>query len=356
MEKMKNRAYDIGSIFEIEDTQMEGTLLPENCGRQYFSMCREILQQIARKYNESNRVVLIPSYTCGTVIKPFEAEGWNISHYPIGCDLRINVKKLRQIAFEIKPAIIIAHPYYGAEFNKDEEVALLEIKSHINNILVIDGTQIALTRNRLNFADYYTTSLRKWIAIPDGAFVEPELGASSGSVNDAYLIRQLEAMRLRYEYVMTGDTDIKERSRILNKEAIKELQGYDVSHAMSDFSSKSLSKANWEEIEKIRKNNFICLSKGLSGKKTIRTIYDESDLTTAPLYFPIYCEERTLVQNTLAEHRIYAPILWPMYNETYLIDDDTSYIYQHLLAIPVDQRYNADDMQEIIEVLNTISA
>lgn len=352
---MKDRAYDIGSIFEIEDTQIEGALLTEITGRQYFSMCREILQQIARKYNESNRVVLIPSYTCGTVIKPFEAEGWNITYYPIGCDLRIKVDKLRQIAFATKPAIIIAHPYYGAEFNKVEESTLLEIKSHINNILVIDGTQIALTSKRLDFADYYTASIRKWIAIPDGAFVEPELEISSGSVNDAYLSLQLEAMRLRYEYVMTGETDIKERSRVLNKEAIKELQGYDVSHAMSAFSCKSMAKTNWEEIEKVRKSNFLCLFKGLSGKQTIRTIYDESDLTTAPLYFPIYCDDRISVQNTLAEHRIYAPVLWPMYNETLLIDDDASYIYQHLLAIPVDQRYTTGDMQEIIEVLNTIA-
>lgn len=352
---MRKRAYDIGSIFEIKDTQLEGTLLPEITGRQYFSMCREILQQIARKYNESNRVVLIPSYTCGTVIKPFEVEGWNVSYYSIGRDLRINTDSLKQKALAITPAIIVVHPFYGAEFNAEEIAALFEIKKRIDTILVADGTQVALSDKRLDCVDYYVTSIRKWIAIPDGAFVEPNIGIVPRMINETYLSLQLEAMKQRYEYVMTGEMEIKERSRVLNKEAIKELQGYDAPHAISDFASKSLTNANWVEIEQTRKNNFLCLSKGLSNKKMIQTIYDETDLTTAPLYFPIYCDDRVLVQNKLAEHRIYAPVLWPMYNETLLIDDDASYIYQHLLAIPVDQRYNADDMQEIIEVLNTIS-
>ena len=45
-------------------------------------------------------------------------------------------------------------------------------------------------------------------------------------------------------------------------------------------------------------------------------------------------------------------MLWPIgkQNENDLSEEEY-YLFHHLLAIPVDQRYNLDDMRRIVQVL-----
>ena len=76
------------------------------------------------------------------------------------------------------------------------------------------------------------------------------------------------------------------------------------------------------------------------------------EVTTAPLYFTIYVQDRPALQRVLAQEAIYAPVIWPVEDERVLIDNDVKYIYDHLLAIPCDQRYDTEDMQRIVTIIN----
>ena len=73
---------------------------------------------------------------------------------------------------------------------------------------------------------------------------------------------------------------------------------------------------------------------------------------TAPLYFPIYAKDREDLQKFLAQRCIYAPLLWPIgeENEPHLSETE-HYIYEHILALPMDQRYDRSDMKRIANVL-----
>jgi hypothetical protein len=75
-------------------------------------------------------------------------------------------------------------------------------------------------------------------------------------------------------------------------------------------------------------------------------------VTTAPLYFTLYVKERARLQKLLSLNSIYAPVLWPVEDERVLITEDIKFIFNHLLAIPCDQRYDQDDMQRVAEVIN----
>ena len=75
-------------------------------------------------------------------------------------------------------------------------------------------------------------------------------------------------------------------------------------------------------------------------------------VTNAPLYFPIYVKDRPGIQKQLAQKHIYAPVLWPVNTREILIDETIEYLFDHLLAIPCDQRYDEKDMEKIISVLN----
>ena len=76
------------------------------------------------------------------------------------------------------------------------------------------------------------------------------------------------------------------------------------------------------------------------------------EVTTAPLYFVIYVQDRNELQTSLAAEHIYAPVIWPVPNEEVLINETVKSIYETVLAIPVDQRYNEADMKKIIEIIN----
>ena len=90
--------YDIGSIFPLykEDMMIPTMYNDINVGKSriVFSLCREAMFAIALKYKESKKSVLIPAYTCQTVIDPFIELGWTVHFYNIEKTLRIDLEDL----------------------------------------------------------------------------------------------------------------------------------------------------------------------------------------------------------------------------------------------------------------------
>lgn len=339
---------EIGSIFPIYSTDCGGEK-PLQTNRVYMSLCREALLHIAKR-SYANKVVLMPAYTCNTVYLPFLQEGWTLGFYSIKRELRIDTNSLEQSVQVYRPSVVIAHPYFGYDFNQEEVSAL----SHISNdcCLVIDNTQCAFTRQRYDFADYTVTSLRKWGAIPDGAYMESQSRISCSCENDAFVHLQKKAMELRGVYFQTEDAELKSESIQLNKEAESSICSNIQEHAMSGFSQGRYAGWNIDAICQRRIANYIYLHEHISGIEGVKPVrIDISGLTTAPLYFPVYCDDRTAIQKCLAEHAIYCPVIWPVDDEFVLIDKDVRYIYDHILCLVVDQRYDEEDMQHIIDVI-----
>ena len=72
----------------------------------------------------------------------------------------------------------------------------------------------------------------------------------------------------------------------------------------------------------------------------------------APLYLPVYMENRDSLQQYLREHDIYVPVLWPIGKENQdYIHEDEQFIFEHIAAIPMDQRYGKEEMKRIIDVI-----
>ena len=59
-----------------------------------------------------------------------------------------------------------------------------------------------------------------------------------------------------------------------------------------------------------------------------------------------------MLQQFLAQHHIYATVIWACPKEfENKINDEARYIYDHILCFHIDQRYNTEDMEYIVEVL-----
>ena len=71
---------DIGSIFPLSDKEIQTIVkeVPFFDGNLYrFSLCREALLVIAQRERTEGSKVLIPSYSCDTVIIPFLETQWD---------------------------------------------------------------------------------------------------------------------------------------------------------------------------------------------------------------------------------------------------------------------------------------
>jgi len=349
---------DIGSIFPLyqEDLHTRQGSVVENENVIYFSLCREALYAVAQSLESTNKVVLMPAYTCDTVYQPFKQLGWTCVFYSINKDLTIDIKSLLMQFHSTNPSLVIAHPYFGMELDEEETNALWQLK-HEGTKLLIDNTQCIFSKEHLDFVDYYTGSYRKWFPIPDGGFLESKM--IDGVVrpteeNSVFVAVQEGAMYLRGEYFCSENEDVKALSIHLNKTAVSQALGPIALHKMSDFSLQRYFLQDFRQNQESRMVNYRYLYNHLKHNLVSFVCEDIDRVTSAPLYFPIYTDERSEIQRHLAAQHIYLPIIWPAGVDESRLDENINFIYNHILCIPIDQRYTTDDMARIVEKINSL--
>ena len=123
-----------------------------------------------------------------------------------------------------------------------------------------------------------------------------------------------------------------------------------------------------------RSGNYYYLSERMKGKKQFWPILPEKEAVkgkelgrtgreelkkgeggagTAPLYLAVYALDRDRLQRFLTEHNIYAPVLWPVGKENEgCLTEDEKYIFGHMLALPMDQRYGRKEMEHMADILD----
>ena len=70
--------------------------------------------------------------------------------------------------------------------------------------------------------------------------------------------------------------------------------------------------------------------------------------------YPLYLPNGAEIRKKLQAHKIFIPILWPA---VFNICDEGELEYnmaKNILPIPVDQRYTIDDMNYIVNILETM--
>ena len=75
----------------------------------------------------------------------------------------------------------------------------------------------------------------------------------------------------------------------------------------------------------------------------------EHSLAGAPFSLPILVDNRDEVQRRLAQVGVYAPVLWPICMDAQIICPISKMMSEHILSIPIDQRYDWNDIEVIAE-------
>ena len=304
------------------------------------------------KEQTTNKVALLPAYTCESVIEPFTKNGFSVEFFSVKKDLTPDYEEIKEKIQNLQPSVFLFHRYFGFDTTPkiDEIVALCRE----NKIFVIeDRTQCLYSDIPFSDADFFVGSIRKWCEVPDGGFVVFRNGTIENKPQEADTNHEkikLLASYEKYEYLYNGKGEKKAFLEKFN-EAEELLEQQDKLYSISDVSKAIQSSLDTDEIKKARKENYTTLYDGLMCIDGVDMLMGALPQNVTPLYMPIIVEDRQSVQLHLRENFIYAPVIWPKAEAITSLNEETQYLYDHMLCIPVDQRYTKEDMKKIIDCL-----
>lgn len=348
---------EYGSNFEMPRVAGEGNGKElKNSGNTFYLRCaREAFYLIGK--NESERgvkTVFMPSLCCKSMVQSFEQLCFDVKYYRLTDELKIDYSYLESILEDNSLLVVIN--YHGINsFNAD---MIKKIIGERNVKVIQDCTQHIFTDSMYDSADYRVGSIRKWVSIPDGAFLtvltEPGLKAELiREDDDPFVLQSLEAMREKSEYLSTGNAELKKKYRSKNAFCMDYLKGKVKPHGISKSAVKIYrDDINTESVIKKRRENYTYLKNSLSEMNSGLLKYAKEQY--CPLCLPIVTDNRNEVQKRLAEKNVFCQVLWPVPAQAGDICENSLWFSEHMLAVPCDQRYSIEDMKYISSAIKEV--
>lgn len=322
----------------------------ETLGREvlYLQSGREALLLAALSVcNKEKKTILFPSYCCWSMSAPFKNSGWNLAYYRLNEDLTVNLEFLANLLETVEADAILTMNFYGSACT-DEAVTLAKSK----NVVVIEDFSHCTFSFKQIFnpdVDVYVSSIRKSVGVSDGAVLLSKEAMKTelmGNGSPEFSDRRFDAQKSKWEYLFSKDIASKNIFLSEIRECEDVLNDFSIVEPISHRAKQMLSLINGNSIAYARRQNMKHLMERLAGNvRMVRGL--ERCLEGAPFSLPILVENRDCVQKQLAEAGVYAPVLWPISEEAASVCPVSKVISEQMLSIPIDQRYNWDDIEDI---------
>lgn len=353
---------EIGSEFWLSNIPIEhiegspdwinawGNNILTSSGRGAISL---MLKQVEDKV--ISKTVLLPVYTCESVILPFIKKGYTCYFYDINDNLKPNIENINNFLGK-QIGIFLHMGYFGFPTNNNLYSCISQLKRK-GTIIVEDLTHTLFsTYKRYTENDYYIVSLRKWTGLLSGGF----LASKSNSVQSCLDVQidfsdiRKEALLLKGEYIKSNNQELKQKFLLMFNNAENILDNDFSPYSIDRISNTIINKLDKDELIKKRKENYIFLLKFLRNIKGIDVVFDKIPDGICPLFFPVYInKEREKFRNILTKESIYCPIHWAIPKQIDILNYPLSKkIYDSILSIPCDQRYTKKDMKRITNIIN----
>jgi len=321
----------------------------------YFRAGRDALGAAAECISSSDAVILLPAYCCESMVLPFETRGWIVKFYPLNNDFSVNEKELIGLCEKHKVKAVLLMNFFG--ISPVSSIAST-IKEYSDEIIIIeDFTHTLFSDDNLSDKniDFKISSIRKWLGIPDGAVLltNSNYSLSIRRNDEKFLSLRKKGMALKFKYNLEKDTDLKERYLQILRDAEACLNDYSACYAISNVSINVLSSLDIEEIRQCRFTNFNHLLSLIINVPGVDLILKTAP-HSVPFSLPILVRNRDLIQRKFAERGLYAPVLWPLNTQCRNTCSFSSEISDTILSLPVDQRYDYEDIEEIGKIVRSV--
>ena len=345
---------EYGSIFETSSNRAftrEGSGFLQS-GWQLFRSGRDAMKALACA--AGRRRVLLPALCCESMIVPFAQSGYELAFYCLREDLRGDeadvLDKLRH------GDMLLYLPYFGILPFSDAFLEKLRASGK-NLLLVEDRTQdLIAPRPAGGFQpDAMVASLRKWAALPEGGVLQTALAPCPTGEDSAFGDRCRMAQEEKDRYLKDWDPGRKQAflAQFHGAEALLDEGGEPV--AMSARYRGTAASLDFGAIYDARRKNLLYLKarlEPLAAAGRLRFLGDSPE--NSALYLPILLEDRDRVQRAMAEEKIYCPVIWPEPAEAAGVCPVSHTVTEHMLALPVDQRYQEAEMDFFADTLEKI--
>lgn len=314
---------EIGGYIELDNynnPMLHEGALALNCGRN----CLAYLIR-ARKIKK----ILLPYFLCDSVRNLCEKEQVQVEYYN-------NDEQFLPIAtsFDDETWLYVVN-YYG-QLTSEQIKAIADKYDRV----IIDNAQAYFDMPVQGVDTLYTC--RKYFGVPDGAFLytdaslndELPLDESFGRMN--FLLGRYERTASEFygEYAANNHLFANEPLKRMSKLTYNLLHGID-----------------YEDVKQKRTENYMYLKNALDNINLIKPGNIEGAFA-----YPLLIENGAEVRKKLIEKKIYVPTLWPN-----VLNDTPPESIEHrfadnILPLPVDQRYEEEDMEYMVqEVLKCIN-
>lgn len=315
----------IGGFFELEIARGKSLYHSDALGLTTGRACLNFIL-----FKKRPNKVYIPYYCCDALFEPMIRNGIEYEFYSIDENLEICV--LPELNDD---EIIVYTDFFGIKSGYIDEL----IKVY-NIQLVIDNTHSFFKQNYQS-ENYSFTSARKYFGVPDGAFLYgPDISKGldferNNSISIAHNLFRLIGQTDQ------GYQEYLKYEKTLNSDILK----------ISLFSEKVLLTINYSEVIKIRNENFKIYQEKFSSVNELSINKSETDCFCYPLLL-----KKPIDKTKLLQGKIFIPSLWLDTNKR---DLSSKYNFEcklssELLPLPIDHRYNSEDIIRVITAIENI--
>ena len=315
------------------------------------SAIKYVLMDIEARTPKLKKVAVLPSFTCDTVFEPFLKTGYEVYYYPVNKDLTTTSEAIVDTVLVHDASIVLFHRYFGFNTLDGQIDRMCETLRKLGKYTIEDCTQCLYSDIPRSQSDYTIGSIRKWTGTPDGGFAvsrKDRFNQKPDQTDKTLEQAKVKASYYKYRFLFEYEGD-KGEMLAMYREAEDILDNQTEVFAISEMSARVQANLDTDNLISKRKENYKFLCQSLHGP--IKPLF-ELEKNVVPLYFPILVEDRISLQKHLVNNAIYAPVVWPKDEKQPTQCEGAENAYQHLLCIPIDQRYDADDMNRIVSVIN----
>lgn len=206
--------------------------------------------------------------------------------------------------------------------------------------VIIDNAQSYFQMPVENTDTLYTC--RKYFGVADGAFLYTDTKLNREIPQDESFER-MHFLLGRFEHSANEFySEYVANNKLFASEPTKQ---------MSRLTENLLRGIDYTSVAKKRQDNFVFLDVqfGNMNELKLKSVY-------GAFMYPLLIQNGAAVRKELQKERIYIPTLWPNVLEECPSNSLEYHYAADILPIPVDQRYEIEDMKYLVEVIKVVSS
>ena len=272
--------------------------------------------------------IYLPYFTCEVLLEPIRRLNVSYQFYSIDAELDPIIDFILDDS-----ACMLYTNYFGV---KTKTVKRL---STTQKNLIIDNAQAFYVAPIGGIDTFY--SCRKFFGVPDGAYLYTSSSKQLDLTIDSSVDRMSHLLKAVDLHIEAGYSDYVRNNDVLIDNEIKE---------MSRLTDNLLAAVDYERCALKRKENFNFLHEQFSDINEFQLDCSDTDV---PMVYPLLLNQADLKARLIAQ-KIFVPTYWPNVYQWTSPESFEYYLTQNMISLPIDQRYNIEDMQYMVEIVKSL--